>query len=420
MAGRLLAAGYPVCAFDLDAAAVTAVADQGAVAATSPRAAAADADVAITMLPDGPAVHEVAFGADGLIDGWAPGRLWIEMSSSLPDTTRTVARAVEDRAGVLLDAPVSGGVRGAKGGTLTIMTAGPPAALERARPLLEHFGSTLVEVGEEPGLGDLAKTLNNLLSAINLTAAAEAVTLARRGGLDIGKLVEAVAASSGASHAMSVKVGQFSAQGRFDAGFTIQQYLKDLGIALHDVDGDDERSFPLSLRSRDLWQELADDGHGTDDHTRVVPLLEAERAAGAPTPSDEVPPFATAAGAHAAGDRVRRAVLGDHYVDQTKPAPGDLREPLVDLITRYCWGEVWNRPGLDRRARSLINLAMISALNRPRELKLHVRGAINNGLTRDEITEVVLQVAIYCGVPAAIDSMRVVQETLVELDAQET
>jgi 4-carboxymuconolactone decarboxylase len=88
---------------------------------------------------------------------------------------------------------------------------------------------------------------------------------------------------------------------------------------------------------------------------------------------------------------------------------------MQELVTEYCWDAVWNRPGLDRRSRSILNLGMISALNRPHELKLHVRGAINNGVTKDEIREVLLQVAIYCGVPAAIDSFRVAQETFTEM-----
>ena len=89
---------------------------------------------------------------------------------------------------------------------------------------------------------------------------------------------------------------------------------------------------------------------------------------------------------------------------------------MQELVTQYCWGDVWNRPGLDRRTRSFLNLAMITALNRPHELKLHVRGAINNGLSKDEIKEVFLQTAIYCGVPAAIDSFRVASEVFKEMD----
>jgi 4-carboxymuconolactone decarboxylase len=133
-----------------------------------------------------------------------------------------------------------------------------------------------------------------------------------------------------------------------------------------------------------------------------------------PPDSPAQPPFTETAEAWAAGDARRRQVLGDAYVDATKPNPDDAHAPLVDLVTRYCWGEIWNRPGLSVQTRSFINLAMITALNRPHELKLHVRGALNNGLTRDEIVETILQTAIYCGVPAAIDSMRVAREVFAE------
>jgi 4-carboxymuconolactone decarboxylase len=115
------------------------------------------------------------------------------------------------------------------------------------------------------------------------------------------------------------------------------------------------------------------------------------------------------------GLKTRREVLGAEYVDAAIKNADDFNLPMQELVTQYCWGDVWNRPGLDRRSRSLLNLAMITALNRPHELKLHVRGALNNGLTKDEIREVFLQAAIYCGVPAAIDSFRVAREVFKEM-----
>ncbi len=115
------------------------------------------------------------------------------------------------------------------------------------------------------------------------------------------------------------------------------------------------------------------------------------------------------------GLETRRAVLGPEYVDRSVATADDFTWPMQQLVTEYCWDEVWNRPGLDRRSRSLLNLAMISALNRPHELKLHVRGAINNGLSKEEIREVLLQVAIYCGVPAAIDGFRIAKEAFKEM-----
>lgn len=116
------------------------------------------------------------------------------------------------------------------------------------------------------------------------------------------------------------------------------------------------------------------------------------------------------------GLKTRREVLGSDYVDASIKNATDFTIDMQELVTQYCWGDVWNRPGLERKTRSFLNLAMITALNRPHELKLHVRGAINNGLTKDEIKEVFLQASIYCGVPAAIDSFRVASEVFKEMN----
>jgi len=113
-----------------------------------------------------------------------------------------------------------------------------------------------------------------------------------------------------------------------------------------------------------------------------------------------------------AGLAVRREVLGPEYVDRALAEADDFTGPLQELVSEYCWGAIWTRPELPRKTRSLVNLAMLTALNRPHELKLHVRGALRNGCTRDEIREVLLQAAIYCGVPAAIDGFRAAREVL--------
>ena len=114
------------------------------------------------------------------------------------------------------------------------------------------------------------------------------------------------------------------------------------------------------------------------------------------------------------GLKIRKEVLGAEHVQKSLDAATDFSAPMQKLVTEWCWGELWSRPGLDRRTRSIINLSMLSALNRPHEVRLHVRGALNNGLTQEEIIEVLLQVAVYCGVPAALDSMKVAGEVLAE------
>jgi 4-carboxymuconolactone decarboxylase len=114
------------------------------------------------------------------------------------------------------------------------------------------------------------------------------------------------------------------------------------------------------------------------------------------------------------GLAIRREVLGAEYVDNAIKNADAFNQPLQELVTEYCWGAVWGRPGLPKRMRSMLNLAMLTALNRPHELKLHVRGALKNGVSREEISEVLLQAAIYCGVPAAVDAFRTAREALKE------
>jgi 4-carboxymuconolactone decarboxylase len=118
------------------------------------------------------------------------------------------------------------------------------------------------------------------------------------------------------------------------------------------------------------------------------------------------------------GLKVRREVLGAEYVDNSIKNATSFTMPMQELVTEYCWGDVWTREGLSKKTRSILNLGMLTALNRPHELKLHLRGAINNGVTKEEIQEVFLQTAIYCGVPAAIDSFRVAQQVFKEIEEE--
>lgn len=118
------------------------------------------------------------------------------------------------------------------------------------------------------------------------------------------------------------------------------------------------------------------------------------------------------------GMAVRKEVLGKEFVEKSFAAADDFNRPLQELVTEYCWGAVWGREELPRKTRSMLNLAMLSCLNRPHELKMHTKGALRNGVSRDDIREVLLQVAIYAGVPAAVDSFRVAREAFAEFDAE--
>ncbi|WDL96550.1 4-carboxymuconolactone decarboxylase [Alicyclobacillus sp. ALC3] len=117
-----------------------------------------------------------------------------------------------------------------------------------------------------------------------------------------------------------------------------------------------------------------------------------------------------------AGLEIRRRVLGEDYVDNAFASATDFTRPFQELVTRFAWGEIWTRPGLDPKTRSLLNLAIMTALNRPTELKLHIRGALRNGVTQEEIQEVFLQTAAYCGMPAALDSFKIAQDLFTEED----
>lgn len=114
--------------------------------------------------------------------------------------------------------------------------------------------------------------------------------------------------------------------------------------------------------------------------------------------------------------KTRTEVLGNEYVENSFKSADDFNRPFQEFITEFAWGGIWTRPGLDRKQRSLLNLGMLAALNRPHEIRVHIRGAINNGLTKDEIAEVFFQVSIYCGVPAALDAFRVAREVFKEMD----
>ena len=117
------------------------------------------------------------------------------------------------------------------------------------------------------------------------------------------------------------------------------------------------------------------------------------------------------------GLAIRKSVLGAEFVEKSIASADDFNMPMQELVTEYCWGAVWGREGLPKKTRSMLNLAMIATLNRPNELKMHIKGALKNGVTKDEIREIFMQVAIYAGVPAGVDSFRIAREAFAELEA---
>jgi len=275
MAARIRAAGLELGVFDTRGDVVRAVAEScGAAAAGSLATLAARSEVVVTMLPDGAAVHRVVLGpGDRLLDGLAPGAVVVDMGSSSPTGTRALGAELSRHGIGMLDAPVSGGVRRAADGTLAVMVGGDPALVARCDPLFRAVGQQVFACGPL-GSGHAMKALNNLVSATGLLAAAEALVVGRRFGLDPDRMLEVLNASTGRNHATEHKLAQFVLSRRFDAGFSLALMLKDLTTAL-DLARDTGTPAPLSAECRALWTQAAAALEPGADHTAIVRWLES-------------------------------------------------------------------------------------------------------------------------------------------------
>lgn len=227
-------------------------------------------DVVITMLPNSAIVEQVLI-EDGIIGRAAPGTLFIDMSSSEPLRSRNLAALLEGKGHRYLDAPVSGGVRGARSGQLAIMVGGHPQDLEQARAIFDVLGKAAIHVGVA-GSGHAAKALNNLVSAATIAVTVEALRVGEAFGIDPGTLTDVLNASTGRSHTTENKVRQFMLNNSFSSGFPIGLMAKDIGIAtsLAASLGIDS---PLSDGCRRIWQAAVEGGHAGDDHTQMYEIL---------------------------------------------------------------------------------------------------------------------------------------------------
>jgi 3-hydroxyisobutyrate dehydrogenase-like beta-hydroxyacid dehydrogenase len=276
MSRRLLAAGYELVVHDLRAEAVEGLVAAGAEAATSPAEVAGRAEIVLVSLPTPQVVSAVALGPDGLIHGGAL-RTYVDLSTTGQAVAVAVAAALAERGVTMLDAPVSGGVRGAINGTLAVMAAGPAPALERVRPLLEVFGRVF-HVGERPGLGQLMKLANNFLSATAIVATAEAVVLGVKGGLDPATMLAVINASTGRNTASEDKFPRQILSGNYAAGFTAGLLTKDLGLCAAAAEALGV-PMPVAALVHAQWQRAVAELGAEADITRIVALV--EQAAGA-------------------------------------------------------------------------------------------------------------------------------------------
>jgi 3-hydroxyisobutyrate dehydrogenase-like beta-hydroxyacid dehydrogenase len=271
MSRRLLAAGFCLVVHDVRAEAMDALVAAGAEAAGSPAEVAARAETVLVSLPTPQAVREVALGPDGLIHGDAT-RTYVDLSTTGQAVAMEVAAALAERGTLPIDAPVSGGVRGAINGTLAVMAAGPAAELERVRPLLEVFGRVF-HVGDRPGLGQLMKLANNFLSASAIVATAEAVVLGVKGGLDPATMLDVINASTGRNTASEDKFPRQVLTGNYAAGFTTGLLTKDLGLCAAAAD-DLAVPMPVAAEVYAQWQRAVAELGADADITRIVALVE--------------------------------------------------------------------------------------------------------------------------------------------------
>ena len=271
MTQNLLKAGYPVIVHNRSRPAMDELAQAGATIAQSPKQVAQQADVVITCLPDSPDVETVILGSDGVLEGAKAGMLCIDMSTIAPATARKIYESLNANGIQSLDAPVSGGDIGAQQGTLSIMVGGEESAFQRALPIFRAMGKNIVHIGAA-GAGQVTKACNQIVVALTVQAVAEALTLAKKSGVDPAKVREALLGGFAQSRVLDVH-GDRMLKGRFQPGFTIDLHRKDMNIVLQTGR---EVSAPLlgSSQVTALMDCLIAQGKGAFDNAVLVELYE--------------------------------------------------------------------------------------------------------------------------------------------------
>jgi len=280
MAQNLLKAGHGVRGFDLSNAQLDALTASGGEAAANVKAAAAGAEIVITMLPAGAHVREVYLGADGVLAAAGNNALLIDSSTIDVETARVVAAAAGKRGLAMLDAPVSGGVGGAQAGTLTFMVGGADDAFARAKPILEAMGKTIVHAGGA-GNGQAAKICNNMILGVSMIAVSEGFVLAEKLGLDAQKLFDIASKSSGQCWSMTAYcpvpglVPTSPANRDYTAGFTAAMMLKDLKLA-QDAAATAGAKTPLGADAAEIYERYVASGEGPRDFSGIIRFVRAD------------------------------------------------------------------------------------------------------------------------------------------------
>ncbi len=271
MAKNLLKAGYPLVVHSRSKGPVDEIVKAGAKAAGSPREVAGACEVLITMLPNSPDVEQVALGKDGIIEGARRGLIFADMSTISPIVSKKVGKALAAKGVEMLDAPVSGGEKGAVDGALSIMVGGNKAVFERVLPIFQAMGKTITLLGPL-GFGGFTKLANQIIVAVNLTALAEALTLGKKAGLDRELLLTALGGGLANSKCLEQKKPNYIS-GTYNPGFKIDLHFKDLGLIMESAR---ELGVPLPATAvvQELFNAMRVKGRGGLDHSGVITLLE--------------------------------------------------------------------------------------------------------------------------------------------------
>jgi len=271
MARNLLKAGYPLVVHSRSQGPVDEIARAGAKVGTSARDVAAQSDVLITMLPNSPDVEQVVLGRDGVIEGARPGLVLLDMSTISPLVSQKIGAALGEKSVKMLDAPVSGGEKGATDGVLSIMVGGDKAVFDKVLPIFQAMGKTITHLGPL-GAGGFTKLANQIIVAVNLTALGEALTLAKKAGLDRELTLTALAGGLAGSKCLDQKKPNYLAD-TYNPGFKIDLHYKDLGLIMESA-----RALgvplPTTAAVQELFSALRVKGRGGLDHSGVITLLE--------------------------------------------------------------------------------------------------------------------------------------------------
>ncbi len=270
MALNLIKAGYSLVVSDKNQAS-DELAEAGATVLSGNKEIAEQCDIIITMLPDSPEVEEVVLGEGGVIEGIKEGSLFIDMSTIAPSTAKSVYEKMQEKGVEALDAPVSGGQVGAESGTVSFMVGGSEQAFQRALPVFEIMGKNVVRIGEA-GAGQTTKACNQIIVGMTIQAVAEAFTLAKKAGIDLGKMREALLGGFAQSRILDLH-GQRIIEQNFQPGFKIKLHRKDMNIALQ---AGKEFSVPLygSAQVAAHMDAVLAQGNGELDHSAIALLLE--------------------------------------------------------------------------------------------------------------------------------------------------